>query len=536
MRTRKTTIVALVGVAFATFSVIGMLSHNAKATASVIFRLDDVQDFYANNGTKAVMDLFSAKHVPLTTAVIASAIGKDPGVTDKTAQGLKSGLFELALHGYRHVDYTKLTPNNQSVSITQGNKILKALFGQHPFVFVPPFNTFNNATLGALKSHDMNVISSTIGTEANENSTSQIYNGTEACGTSDSGVICPTPLHISAGNDFRLITDQNITQQTNAQLMSEIANNVKHYGYSVLVLHPQDFVYTDPHTGKIVKNAVNVRQLSQLNALIDQVKARYTPSSMEALVSTMGTATFEVLAKKPVIITLDDDWIGQFKYAIPILRHYGFNATFFVTCQGPIQQAPSFMRGKSPDITTWAQLKAIKSMGFDIQNHGMTHHSLIDQPKSILQREIVDSKQCLDSHLGIKSRVYAPAYAGPENNQTIDDMIAAHYDFARNGYGHARFDSGRYDLLTDSMNSLDKQFNHNTPSIMGAFVRDVQKAQLPVLVYHNVNNLSATDRDWYNSTTTPETFDAEMKWLHDNNYAVHAIADLHWDGKEFTFQ
>jgi peptidoglycan/xylan/chitin deacetylase (PgdA/CDA1 family) len=151
MRTRKTTIVALVGVAFATFSVIGMLSHNAKATASVIFRLDDVQDFYANNGTKAVMDLFSAKHVPLTTAVIASAIGKDPGVTDKTAQGLKSGLFELALHGYRHVDYTKLTPNNQSVSITQGNKILKALFGQHPFVFVPPFNTFNNATLGIKK-------------------------------------------------------------------------------------------------------------------------------------------------------------------------------------------------------------------------------------------------------------------------------------------------------------------------------------------------------------------------------------------------
>jgi len=541
MKTRETTIViiALVGVALATFLAVGMLSHNAKATASVIFRLDDVQDWFASNGTNAVLDLFMHKKIPLTTAIIASAIGKDQSVVSRTAEGIKNGLFEPALHGYLHVDYTQLSPSNQTTSITKGNIVIKSLFGVHPFIFVPPYNTYNNETLGALTSHDMNVLSSTIGTEQFQHTDANIYNASQPCGTAEAGVVCHIPARVSAANDFRVIEGSNITHYTNAQLESLMADNVAKYGYSILVLHPTDLVYTDPKTGKELQNKVDPRQLAQLNTLVDNLKAKYAVTSMEDLVRTTeaGSRTFHVMAepRKVAVITLDDDWIGQYKYAIPILHKYGFNATFFVTCQGPIQQAPSFVRGKSPDITTWAQLKTIKAMGFDIENHGMTHHSLVDQPQSVLQREIVDSKQCLDKHLGINSRVFALAYARPENNKTIDDMIAAHYDFARNGYGSGSFQSGRFDLPTMSMNQWDKQFNHVTADIIPMFADDVQKAKLPVLVYHNINNLAATERDWYNSTTIPETFDAEMKWLHDNGYEVHAIADLHWDGKGFTF-
>jgi peptidoglycan/xylan/chitin deacetylase (PgdA/CDA1 family) len=530
-------------------TIIITLGNKVFAAAPIIFRLDDVQDGFADNGTKAVLDLFIKKQVPLTTSIIASHIGNDSTVVQATNQGVRSGLFELALHGFRHVDYTTLTPNNQSVSMTKGNTILKTLFGQHPFIFVPPYNTFNAATLAALKQHDMNIISSTLGTESAQNTSSAIYNASEPCGSTEAGRVCATPIHISAGNDFRTITSANITQQTNEQLLKSMAENIAHYGYSMIILHPQDFVYTDKTTGKVIRNQVDPKQLAQLSQLVDASKKLYTPTSMQSLVSAMkGSAAFEVKATTPkvAIITLDDDWIGQLTNGVPILKKYGFNATFFVSCKGPIAQDPSFTRiehvndktKQSPDITTWNNLKLIKSMHYDIQNHGMTHHSLVNQPASVLQQEIIDSKTCLGDHLDVKPKVFAPAYAKPENNQTIQSYITkAGYEFARNGYGDGEYKSPRFDLPTNSLNSLDKKFSHNTQAIVSAFGQEMEKSELPVLVYHNINNLNNTEVNWYNSTTTPETFEAEMKWLHDNGYEVHSIGDLKWDSQkgEFTF-
>jgi peptidoglycan/xylan/chitin deacetylase (PgdA/CDA1 family) len=515
--------------------------------ASIIFRLDDVQDFFASNGTRAVMDLFEQKQVPLTLGVIAGNIGRDVNVVNTSNTGLKSGLFELALHGLNHTDYTQLTPNAQSVSITKGNTILKQVFGLHPFIFVPPFNLYNMATLAALRSHDMNIISSTIGTEQHQKTDANIYNGTEPCGTTEAGTICTNPIRLSAGNDFRIITDANISQQSNQQIGKEIADNVKHYGYSIVILHPQDFVITNKTTGHVLRNQIDPKQLSQLSTLIDQVKKSYIPTSMSTFTKAMkpGTANFEITATKPkvAILTLDDDWIGQITNGLPILKKYGFNATFFVTCKGPIAQAPDFNRidyvndkiAQSKDISTWSNLRLLKSEGFDIQNHGMTHHSLVDQPKSILQREIVDSKVCLDSHLGIKSKVFAPAFAKPENNSTVDNLISKHYEFARNGYGDGKYDSHRFNLPTNSMNSLDKKYGHDTQNIVSAFASEMKNSELPVLVYHNIANLQDTETNWHNSTTTPETFDAEMKWLKDNGYQVHSIGDLKWDNGRFRF-
>jgi len=242
---------------------------------------------------------------------------------------------------------------------------------------------------------------------------------------------------------------------------------------------------------------------------------------------------------KQVIITFDDDWFGQYKYAMPILQKYGFNATFFVTCQGPLGQSPEFQRGNSSDITTWNELKDIKSKGFDIENHGMTHHSLVGASDPVLVNEIVQSKQCLIDHLGVNASVYAPAYSMPLNDQKVNALIANHYDFARNGYGIAEYSSPQYALTTDSLNLLDKLFAHNTSEISTAFGKGMSrlaKNEIPVLVYHNVAPLNQTESNWHNSTTTPETFEAEMKWLKDNGFQVHSIRDLKYNEKEHRFE
>lgn len=241
--------------------------------------------------------------------------------------------------------------------------------------------------------------------------------------------------------------------------------------------------------------------------------------------------------KKVAVLTLDDEWIGQYQYGLPILKKNGFNATWFVTCRGPIELHPDFVRGKSNEITSWNELKQIHADGFDLQNHGMTHHSLVDQPASILEQEIVDSKRCFEQNLGFTPTIFAPASAKPENNATIDGLMdKTGYEFARNGYCAAGFDNGRFDLTTMSMNDLDRKFEHNPIAILPQFASEVAKAELPVLVYHNINNLNATESNWQNSTTTPETFAAEMKWLKQNGYEVHSIRDLTWDANEEVFR
>src|SRR5262249_30404852 len=156
--------------------------------------------------------------VPLVAAIIANEVGNDSSVINKTMDGIKAGLFEIALHGYNHVDYTKLSPNKASESITRGNIILMKLFGVQPLIFVPPYNLFNNDTLNAVRLHKMNVVSSTISTEDSYNEKHDLFNATEGCGDKN----CNKPIHVSAEAKFREITDDNITQLTNPQILTEI--------------------------------------------------------------------------------------------------------------------------------------------------------------------------------------------------------------------------------------------------------------------------------------------------------------------------
>ncbi len=75
----------------------------------VVFRLDDVQDNTFRSGQIATMELFLSKNQTLSLGLIMDLIGNDSSVLDKVQEGVSKGLFELAVHGWDHTDYTKLT-------------------------------------------------------------------------------------------------------------------------------------------------------------------------------------------------------------------------------------------------------------------------------------------------------------------------------------------------------------------------------------------------------------------------------------------
>jgi hypothetical protein len=53
-------------------------------------------------------------------------------------------------------------------------------------------------------------------------------------------------------------------------ILSEVDDTIKKFGYSVIVFHPQDFVSTDQN-GQVVSSGLDVSQLRDLSQLLDQI-------------------------------------------------------------------------------------------------------------------------------------------------------------------------------------------------------------------------------------------------------------------------
>src|SRR5215212_8623312 len=140
-------------------------------------------------------------------------------------------------------------------------------------------------------------------------------------------------------------------------------------------------------------------------------------------------------AQKAIILNFDDDWKGQFTYAVPILEKYGFKATFFVTTGCLTYQNSSFCNNAGGDSAmTWEDIRSLSELGHDIQAHGMSHKDLTTLSASDLEYEVGQTKQCLLEH-GFNSTVFGTPYATGEGNSTVINTISKYYDMARLGYG-----------------------------------------------------------------------------------------------------
>lgn len=131
----------------------------------VIFRNDDIQPWYKTERMRAVDQVFIDEDVPVTLGVIPNGGGDLPLTDDEaTCEYLGSlqndhpGQFEMALHGYTHQPETDfyggsefggLPYDEQSKRLADGERILGECV-EPSKTFVPPMNTYDEATVRAL--------------------------------------------------------------------------------------------------------------------------------------------------------------------------------------------------------------------------------------------------------------------------------------------------------------------------------------------------------------------------------------------------
>jgi peptidoglycan/xylan/chitin deacetylase (PgdA/CDA1 family) len=97
------------------------------------------------------------------------------------------------------------------------------------------------------------------------------------------------------------------------------------------------------------------------------------------------------LPKHPVLITFDDGYKDNFKYAFPILQKYHVKSTIFVVT-GNIGVHSSYL--------DWRELKEMSQTGLvDIESHTAHHRNLTRLKESAIKQELSESKQILESRL-----------------------------------------------------------------------------------------------------------------------------------------
>ncbi len=121
------------------------------------------------------------------------------------------------------------------------------------------------------------------------------------------------------------------------------------------------------------------------------------------------------LPSRGVSVTFDDGYYDSFRFACPILKKYGFTATFFVVANfvGKIHGKDGF--------PGWNRIKRMVGDDFDIGGHTFSHPHLPHLSDEELKREVANSKKYIKDKSGKRINFFCYPYG--EFDERVKDAV-----------------------------------------------------------------------------------------------------------------
>jgi peptidoglycan/xylan/chitin deacetylase (PgdA/CDA1 family) len=230
--------------------------------------------------------------------------------------------------------------------------------------------------------------------------------------------------------------------------------------------------------------------------------------------------SLEPVPDKLVVLTFDDAKASHYWVVRPLLKRYGFGATFFIS------EGFSFRTNKE-DYLTWEQIAELNKDGFEIGNHTRDHLSVSTRTLGQLREQVETiNARCLEHGI---PRPVTFAYPG---NAIVPGALpilkelgiqfarrggAPEYPYER-GRGFAFEPGADHPLLIPSAG--DVRPNWSLDDFKTA-VNQAHDGRIAVLQFHGTPD---REHPWVN--TQPERFEQFMRYLYTNNFKGIALRDL----------
>jgi len=215
---------------------------------------------------------------------------------------------------------------------------------------------------------------------------------------------------------------------------------------------------------------------------------------------------------KLVVLTFDDACLSHATVVTPLLKKFGFGATFYVTMFGRTALDPK-------QYMSWEQAKAVEGMGFEIGNHGFGHGYMnCGSVESGIHDIAVMEEILVKNKISKPSTFCWPIYA--VNPGLFDSMIANGYIFARGGHERAYRPLVDNPLDAPSFTFHDERLNGNK-NCFTEVAKMATNGRIPIFTFHGV-----PDIEHPTVGVEPARFEELMKYLKDNQYTVISMRDV----------
>lgn len=228
------------------------------------------------------------------------------------------------------------------------------------------------------------------------------------------------------------------------------------------------------------------------------------------LVITSTAPAAEPVPDRLVVLTFDDSVASHATFVAPLLKKYGFGATFFIT------EGFEFVKDKEHYLT-WEQIKEMNAAGFEIGNHTRHHSGVAGQKSEQLAADVeYIEHQCTNNGI---ARPVSFCYPGYQSSDAAVKLLRERgYRFARAG-GARAFDPAKDEPLT-----LPQAFDGKPESTLEQFKAAVAKARdgkIAVMTFHGVPDIK---HPWVN--TDPVKFESYLAHLKQEGCRVVALREL----------
>ncbi|MCX6994096.1 MAG: polysaccharide deacetylase family protein [Kiritimatiellaeota bacterium] len=248
----------------------------------------------------------------------------------------------------------------------------------------------------------------------------------------------------------------------------------------------------------------------------------------------MKTQTTEKKSARPrpipdglVVLTFDDGCKSDAEFVAPLLKEFGFGATFFVN--NPSGTPEGWNARNAKNYAAWDQIAGMHKAGFEIGNHTVHHPNVSAMSKQAVIEEL-NAVEYLCAEHGISRPVSFcfPGFSFGRN--AIEALKEKGYSFARRG----AFPECRYDDKGQRGPVYDPHVNHPllipTTGFSGPHwglddllwtISQARDGKIAVLCFHGVPDV---EHAWVH--TDPQAFKEYMQHLRERDCTVIAMRDL----------